>query len=241
MTGLRAWALVPARGGSQSIVGKNLVPLAGVPMLDYGVRAAIASARFERIVCSTDDAAIADRARHLGIAVQPRPAHLGGNEVAVAEVARDFLRRHDSDGLPDVLALIQPTSPFIEPAQIRDLLDRMAADPEAQSGQTVCLPAHNYHAWNQRVVEGGRVRFHFRAERESAYNKQRKPKFHVFGNLVAVRPAALLKGKDFFAEPSAAVVIPWPYNLDVDGPDDVTLAEALLAAGVVRLSQMQSR
>ena len=136
------------------------------------------------------------------------------------------------------VVLIQPTSPFLLPAHVSELLDRMQADPEANSGQTVCPVVHNFHAWNQRVVEDGRVRFKFAEERRIAFNKQRKPKLYTFGNLVAARPRALMAGSDFFAEPSAAVEIAWPYNLDVDSADDLLLAAALLQAGIARIPKL---
>lgn len=232
---MRCWALVPARGGSKSIPLKNLVPLAGRPMLDYGVRAVQAADCCERILCSTDHDRIAARALDLGIEVDRRPDHLATDEAAVADVAREMLERRSAAGEapPDLLILVQPTSPFLLPAHVTALVQAMAADPGARSGQTVTPVVHNNHAWNQRVVEDGRVRFLFAEERKKAYNKQSKPKLHVFGNLVAVRPQALLEGEAFFAEPSACVDVPWPWNMDVDTAADVGLAEALMAAGLI--------
>ena len=232
---MTVWGFVPARGGSKSIPLKNLVPLAGVPLLDYGVRAAQTSGRVTRIICSTDDERIAARARHLGIEVDWRPAALATDEAPVAEVAREFLER---TGRPDVLLLVQPTSPFLLPEHVQALLDAMARDPAARSGQTVAVCPHNHHAWNQREVVDGRVCFKFWAERAAAHNKQAKPKLFVFGNLVGARSSALLDGTGFFAEPSVAVEVPAPYDFDVDRPADVSVAEALIRSGGVRLSHM---
>jgi len=230
------WALAPARGGSKSIPLKNLLPLAGVPLLDYGIRAAQASASVSRIICSTDDDQIAERARYLGIEVDRRPPHLAGDATPVAEVAIDFLARH---GSPKLLVLVQPTSPFLLPEHIDELIGRMLADSAARSGQTVAPCPHNHHAWNQREVAGGYVRFKFPEERRQAYNKQSKPNHYVFGNLIVVRPDALALG-DFFAEPSVAVDIPPPYDFDLDTASDVLVAEALLAAGAIRLPHMNT-
>lgn len=232
---MKPWAIVPARGGSKSIPLKNLVPLAGVPLMNFVLRAAQASGRLTRIVCSTDDNQIGARARELGIEVDWRPVGLATDESPVAEVAREFLRRA---GAPDILVLVQPTSPFLLPEHVRLLLDALEADPAARSGQTVTVCPHNHHAWNQREVIDGHVRFRFSAERAAAYNKQTKPKHYVFGNLVAVRTSALLDGEGFFAEPSVAVEIPAPYDFDLDAPGDVAIAEALILAGVVRLPHM---
>lgn len=234
------WAMVPARGGSKSIPGKNLIPLAGVPLLDYGIRAGKCSDRIDRIVCSTDDDAIAARARALGVDIAERPAELAGDETPVAEVARELLASERARGvsIPDWLVLIQPTSPFLIVSHIAALLDALAARSAARSGQTIVPVSHNHHAWNQRTVGDGLVTFRFANERRAAYNKQRKPVLYVFGNLIAVRPSALESGDDFFAEPSVGVEIERPYDFDLDGPDDVPVAEALIAHGVVRLPHM---
>lgn len=232
-----AWAFVPARGGSKSIKNKNMALIAGISMLDWGILAAQESGRLERIICSTDSSSIRRRAVHLGVEVDERPTKLAGDDVAVADVAREFIGRQGVH-LPDILVLVQPTSPFLRPDDVINLLEAMANDPQALSGQSVSMPSHNNHAWNQRIVEAGRVRFFYPDERKVAYNKQRKPQLYVFGNLVAIRTRALLRGKDFFAEPSVAVKIDWPYNLDVDGPDDLALANALVASELVDLPYM---
>lgn len=234
---MMVWALIPARGGSKSIPLKNLLSLGGQPLLEFGVRAAQASSRIARIICSTDSDTIAERASVLQIEVDRRPAHLATDDAPVADVACEFLARN---GSPDILVLVQPTSPFLLPEHIEALLDAMGRDSAAQSGQTIVPCPHNHHAWNQREIVGGHVRFKFAAERAVAYNKQSKPKLYVFGNLVAARPAALLAGRGFFAEPSVAVEIRPPYDFDLDGPGDVAIAEAMLRAGTVHLPHMKT-
>ena len=110
----------------------------------------------------------------------------------------------------------------------------------ANSAQTVAPVPHNHHAWNQRTKTADRVSFVFHAERSEAYNKQRKPAYYVFGNLVAARSAALLSGMDFFAEPSVAMDILRPYDFDLDTQDDIVVAEALIASAAVSLPHMNS-
>jgi CMP-N,N'-diacetyllegionaminic acid synthase len=235
------WALVPARGGSKSVPYKNLLSLAGRPLLDYGVRAAQASGRIDRIIGSTEDARIAERFRSLGVEVDDRPARLAADDTPVAEVAVDMLKRLGGNKPPDILLLVQPTSPFLLPEHITALLQRMTDDKQARSGQTVSPCPHNHHAWNQRVLKDGRIGFVFAEERRRGYNKQAKPKHWVFGNLVGVRTGALLAGEGFFAEPSAAVEIAAPYDFDLDTAEDVKIAEALLSGGVVDLPHMRSK
>ncbi len=240
----KIWALVPARGGSKSIPYKNLVPLAGRPLLDYGVLAAKACERLDRIICSTEDDNIAERARTLGIEIDRRPISLAGDMTKVEDVVREMLARlsnGESRLLPDILVLIQPTSPFLCREHIDAVLDAMLADPQCRSGQNITPIPHNHHAFNQRSLEKGRAILKFENERRIAYNKQSKEPLYGFGNLYAARAEAILDGDTFFASPAVATVVPRPYNFDLDGPSDIPFAEAILGAGLVKLPHLDER
>jgi len=233
------WAVVPARGGSKSIPLKNLVSIAGRPLLDYGVTAAKSSGVCDRIIGSTDDDRIAERFRQLGIEVDRRPSKLGGDDTPVLAVIRDLLARHQSaSGLPWLIVLVQPTSPFLLPSHAEGLVRLMAERRSAKSGQTVALCPHNHHAWNQREIADGIVHFVHQSEREKAYNKQTKPERWVFGNLVATTAAAIMAGEGLFASPSAAYPIERPYDFDLDVKSDVDIATALVTSGVAKLRHL---
>lgn len=238
---MTVWGLVAARGGSKSIPLKNLLPLAGRPMLDYVVRAGQGSGVLNRILCSTDSGRIAARAHALGIDVDRRPASLATDDAKVDDVARDLLERARARGetLPATVVLLQPTSPFLQPHHIRDLLVFMNQQPAALSVHNVYAVPHNMHSWNQRTVaEDGAVQFPFEAERQRARNKQEKPKLYVFGNLIATRTDALLAGDGFYAKPSYAYLIPSQYAFDLDQSADIAMAETLIASGLVNLDHL---
>jgi CMP-N-acetylneuraminic acid synthetase len=239
---MQAWALVPARGGSRSIAMKNLVQLAGRPLIDYAIAAAKACPRIRRIVCSTDSEPIAARARALGVEISPRPPHLATDDAKVDDVARDFLAAQPDTERPEAIVLVQPTSPFVLPDHIGELLALLETRREAASVHNVARVSHNHHAWNQRMVDAeGRVSFLFSAERKAARQKQQKPPLWVFGNLIAARSDALLRGAGFYAEPAFAQPIEPPYDFDLDGPHDVKAAEALIASGAVQLDHLTGR
>ena len=113
---------------------------------------------------------------------------------------------HDSNGtFPAAVVLLQPTSPFLLPEHIEACLDGLKLHPAAQSAQTVTSVPHNMHAFNQREFDGRFVRFRFEAERNLAYNRQRKPVLYGFGNLYVTRSQALLAGEQVYAKPSFGV------------------------------------
>ena len=236
---MAAWAMVPARGGSKSIPLKNLLPLAGRPLLDYVVCAGKASGVLARIICSTDSEQIAERARELGIEVDRRPDALSTDETKVDDVAQNLLTRLSGERLPEAVVLLQPTSPFIQPQDIRNLLRFLDDRPLAQSVHNVYSVPHNLHAWNQRSVgKDGQVTFPFEAQREQARNKQQKPILFAFGNLIATRASALLSGNGFYAKPSYALPIATQFAFDLDQKSDIAIAEAMIAAGLVAIDHL---
>ncbi len=234
------WGFVPARGGSKSIPLKNLVDVGGRPMLDYCVLAAMTSGRLSRVIVSTDSNRIAQRARLLGVDVDNRPTELSGDEVLVDNVVKEFLERTSTTSpLPDALALIQPTSPFILPKHFVQLFDALEARPDALSAHNVVAVPPIAHAWNQRWInEKGEIEYLFPEQRKLVRQKQDKPALKILGNLLVTRCKAYLSGKGVYAEPSVGVEIDRPYDFDLDGPDDLIVARALISAGAVDLSHL---
>ncbi|WP_445395387.1 cytidylyltransferase domain-containing protein [Streptomyces sp. LE64] len=116
----RVLAVVPARGGSKGVPGKNLAQVGGVPLVVRAVEACRAAPHVDDVVVSTDDLAIAGAARRAGAEVVVRPADLAGDtassEAAVLHALDAHAARH---GRPvDVVLLVQCTSPFLTGADV---------------------------------------------------------------------------------------------------------------------------
>lgn len=225
-----AIGLIPARGGSKSIPLKNLAPLGGQPMITYVMAAGVKAPCLSGVFCSTDHPDIASIAERGGVRVLRRPDALGQDDTPVTAVMIHVLETLASTQgfMPGMVALLQPTSPFLLAEHIEQCVAALRRRPDADSSQTITPVFHNAHAFNQRVVENGLVRFRFLEERHAAYNKQRKPKHYIFGNLVVTRSRALLAGKDCFGDVSVPVEIPRVYSLDIDTLEDLDYADYLV-------------
>lgn len=119
-----ATAIIPARGGSQGLPGKNLARVGGLPLITRAVLAALAARRIGRVVVTTDDDDIAEAARAAGAEVVERPAALAGSD-ASSESA--VLHALDAGGAAAVTVFIQATSPFIDPADLDAAVERIAS------------------------------------------------------------------------------------------------------------------
>jgi CMP-N-acetylneuraminic acid synthetase len=231
------WGFIPARGGSKSVPLKNLAPLRGRCLLDYCIAAAHGAESTSRLICSTDSDPIAKRCAELGVEVHVRPDHLGADSTPLFDVLLHFFKHINEreGGVAEFIALLQPTSPFLLPEHVDRCVRGLRADKSAASAQTLVHCPHNHHAYNQRVVSDGKVRFRYLEERRRAYNKQSKPEHFLFGNIVVFRTRPALKQGIVFAEPSLAFEIPLLYGFDCDGPDDFKIGEALLSSQLVVL------
>ena len=235
------WGIIPARGGSKSIPFKNMALLHGRSLMEYVVEAGKASKRITRLICSTDDDRIASFCRKYGVEIHRRPKELAQDDTPVHDVIIHLLTEiGEREGqVAGILLLLQPTSPFLLPEHIDRCVDLLIEDPDAESAQSISQLPHNHHAFNQRVIEGQYVRFKFSEDRKRCYNKQTKPTFYIFGNILVMRTSTLLEKKDLFGDRSCPFVIPFHYALDVDGPDDLELAEWLLERGRVQLPHLR--
>jgi len=233
------WAIIPARGGSKTIPMKNMVDLNGKPLIEYVIRTARSCGCLQRILCSTENKTILSYCLTRGIEVHKRPIELAGDQIHIADVLVDLLENMEGkeNRLPQFVALLQPTSPFVLPDHIQACISKLNQNKKANSAQTITTFPHNFHAYNQRVVKEGYVHFRFPRHRKKDWNKQKKPRFYAFGNVVVTKTIALLRTRDVFAIPSIPHNIPFHYALDVDGPDDLVSAEIMIQNGFVQLPQ----
>lgn len=111
---LRLLAVIPARGGSKRLPGKNILPLGGIPLIQWTINAGRDSGLCVDVLVSTDDRVIADIAKGGGATVPwLRPAHLATDTSDSASVIGHALAWYeDQHGLVDAVMLLQPTSPF---------------------------------------------------------------------------------------------------------------------------------
>ena len=207
--------LIPARGGSKGIPRKNLVQVGGKPLLAWTVEAARGASELTRVVVSTDDDEIADAA---GVDVLRRSAELAADATPMLDVVRHAV----SELSPDVVVLLQPTSP-LRRAEHVDAAVRLLLESGADAVVSVVAVPHRYSPEALMDVVDGRV-----VARGSARTRQEK-------ELVYARngPAVLTRrvdriGDDLYGGDVRPFVMDARDSLDVDDAFDFELADLLL-------------
>ena len=214
-------ALIPARGGSKAIPRKNLAPLGGRPLLAWTVDAARESRAVTRTVVSTDDDEIAAAARGLGADVLDRPPELAAGETPMRDVIEHALGEL---ARPDVLVLLQPTSPLRRSRHVDEAVELLLASG-ADSVVSVVEVPHRYRPGSLMALDGDRL---VRLSDDHAATRQEKPLVYARNGpaVLALRPDRI--GTDLYGGYCRPYVMAERESLDVDEPFDLELAELLL-------------
>lgn len=146
-------AIVPARGGSKGLPGKNIASFRGAPLIHWSIAAGLVAKTVQRVICSTDDETIRDVAVSAG-AEAPflRPAEFATDHSTDLELFRHaLLWFRDNEGfIPEIVVQLRPTTPLRQAHWIDECVEMLLADPAASSVRSVS-PAHPtpYKMWKR--------------------------------------------------------------------------------------------
>src|SRR5258708_1274510 len=141
-------ALIPARGGSKRLPGKNIRPFFGHPMLAYVVSAAVNSNLFAKVIVSSDDASVGRVGEWYGAEFMLRPPELASDTASLAEVARHVLQtlREREGRSPTVLWQSMPNCPLVRSSDLVDHWRRF--ESEGRTFQISVVPYRSgYPHW----------------------------------------------------------------------------------------------
>lgn len=219
-------ALVPARGGSKGLPGKNLATVGGSSLVARAVAAARSLPAITEVIVSSDHDAILEEAVRAGATPLRRPAHLAADDTPTDAVARAFvLDRHDVD----VLVVLQPTSPLRTSADIDACLQALVGAPAA----TTVAPVRHPPAWTFRMAAGNRLEPILGWEAVTARRQDAGHVYELTGAVYAVRADYLRQGGRLVGPETRAVVTPPERAVDVDDRVGLQLARALAEDGVI--------
>ena len=233
---MRTLAVIPARGGSKGIPGKNLVMLAGRPLLAYTADAVGASRHLDRAIVSTDDEAIATAAKRLGLDVPfIRPATLAVDSAPMLPVIQHALAAMTADGFAaDAVVLLQPTSPFRRGEHI-DAAIELLEESGADSVVSVVEVPHQFNPVSVMRLDGERLRPFLDAP--TVAGRDNKPRLLARnGPAVLVVRAKVVASGSLYGDDSRPLLMSPADSLDIDTPWDLSVAELMMHAGLARVN-----
>lgn len=218
---MRVVVVIPARGGSKGIPGKNLARVGGRPLVVRAVQAALAASLVDTVIVSTDDSDIAAAARAAGARVVVRPDELSGDTASSESALLHTLTQLETR--PEVTVLVQCTSPFIGAEQLDAAVQRVLDGPEDVVFSA--LESHEFQwAESNGAVFGVGHSATFRPRRQD-----RAPHFRETGAFYVMRTAGLVESGHRFFGQIGIQPVPLAHATEVDSLDDLALVQALAA------------
>lgn len=219
-------AIIPARGGSKGVPGKNLQLIAGASLIARTVRAALSAELVGAVYVSTDDPAIAAEARRAGAGVIDRPAAIAGDAASSEAALLHGLETLDAAGkTPDILVFLQCTSPFTTGADIDGVVGKLL-ETNADSALSIA-PSHHF-LWRDGAAPGEVEAFghdkHHRPRRQD-----REPQYAETGSVYAMRAAGFKQAKHRFFGKTVGHVVDDLNLMEIDTPLDLDLCRRAAA------------
>lgn len=227
-------ALIPARGGSKSVPRKNLLAVAGKPLIAYSIRHALECASVTRTIVSTDDAEIASVAVEFGADVPfYRPAEFATDFATDLDVFRHALEwlSEEEDYVPELIVHLRPTGPVRDVALIERAIALMLRHPEADALRSVGLAEQTpYKMWK---IDGSYLRPLIELsgfpEAHSMPRQKLPAAYWQNGYVDIVRPRAVLELDSMVGKVVLPFVIEGKIH-ELDYPDQIPALERAVQA-----------
>ena len=226
---MRILAVIPARGGSKRVPGKNVRKLGNKPLINWTIDSALNTPELSAIVVSTDDTQIAEIAQSAGATVPwLRPIKLATDEAKSVDVAIHALDWYEAEnGKVDGILLLQPTSPFRTTVTIQKAISLF----KNHKGSSIIgvSPVQNHHLYTlekygEFLVQYQQQRF----LRNRSHNKSQI--FAVNGAIYLVSPQEIRSNNSFLSSYLLPVIVESPIEaLDIDTEEDFKIAEMFLS------------
>ncbi|MFX1383485.1 MAG: cytidylyltransferase domain-containing protein [Promethearchaeota archaeon] len=228
---MKVLGLVPARGGSKGIKDKNIVNLAGKPLISYVIEALKKSETVDKIVCTTDSEKIAEVAREYG-AEAPflRPAEMARDDSAAYPALMHAVKKIEElqNYRPDYIVTAQPTYPLMKPEQI-DKAVNLAIEKQADSVVTVVELEHARHPYNIRYMEpDGTLQFWKEEEHYKYPTRQSKPQFYSFANILVTNYSTLMNRGRLEGVKNYPLVVELITSFDINIQEDLEIIEFIM-------------
>lgn len=229
IAGQSVLAIVAARGGSKGVPGKNILPIGGRPLIQWTIDAARGSRYIDRLILSSDDAAIMAVAAQAGCEVPfQRDAALASDTASSIDVVIDALQRVPGHA---VVVLLQPTSPLRSSADIDAAIELLDT-----SGAPACVSvrsAEEHPYWTYRLDAQGALAPFVATPDGLPLRRQDLPAAWCLNGAVYVaRVDWFMLNRGFLSPQTVGCPMPAERSLDIDTPADIERLKLIVEGGL---------
>jgi CMP-N,N'-diacetyllegionaminic acid synthase len=230
-------AIIPARGGSKGLPGKNIRILAGKPLMAWTIEQANCSNYIDKVIVSTEDNEIAEIARKYEAEVPfLRPKELARDDSPTIDVIIHAINWFEEKGnYFDIVVLLEPTSPLRDVEDIDKCIEMLISNPTAKAIVSVAKLESAHPEFNVTISDEGLIRKLNGTTNFNVLRRQELEEIYFFeGSVYISETLSLKQERTFYHESTLAYVVPKYKSLEIDEICDFICIEALMKAKIDR-------
>jgi len=217
-------AIIPARGGSKRLPRKNVVDLAGKPLIAWTIEAGLKSKYIDKVIVTSDDDEILSISQQYGAITIKRPDELASDTATTFDAIKHAI---DNAEAYNYIVLLQPTSPLRNVNHIDEAIELLMAK-KADAVVSVCEMDHS-PLWSNTLPEDGNMREFLREEIKNKRSQDLPTYYHLNGAIYICKTDKLLEQKSFFVKDDIfAYMMDRKNSIDIDEKEDFELAQIQL-------------
>jgi len=217
-------AIIPARGGSKRLPRKNVLDLAGKPLIAWSIEAGLKSKYIDKVVVTSDDDEILNIAIKLDVDTIKRPAELASDTSTTFDTIKHTI---DNIKIYDYIILLQPTSPLRTEKHINEAIELLESK-NAAAIISVCEAEHS-PLWSNTLLENNDMSNFLREEIKNKRSQDLPTYYRINGAIYICKTSRLLKEKTFFIKDKIySYLMKREVSIDIDELIDFKLVEVLV-------------
>jgi N-acylneuraminate cytidylyltransferase/CMP-N,N'-diacetyllegionaminic acid synthase len=231
INGKRVIAIIPARGGSKGLPGKNIKELCGKPLIAWSIEAGLASKYIDEVMVTTDSEEIARISRDFGATVPfIRPAELASDTATSFDTLKHAIDHYQNEKNEtfEYVVLLEPTSPLRDKNDIDKSIEQLTTEQDAMAIVGICKTESQNPAFLVKKDNRGFIVGYEDKEIKVLRRQDIKDVYFFEGSVYVSQIDALLHEKSFYHEHTIGYVVPKWKSFEIDDIDDFIMVEALL-------------
>ena len=223
-------AIIPARGGSLGLKNKNMYPLNGRPLLFYTLDAAKNAKLIDRIVVSSDSKKILNFSKQNSVEVIKRPKKISGSKSTTQEAiihCLNFLKKNENY-IPDIIIILQPTSPLRNSKHINKAIEIFLKDKKATSLVSCVKVPHNFHPMSLMKENNDGYLVNFLKRKKFIYRRQDKDSLFARNGAAIYIVKYEYVSKFLFGGKVINFIMDENTSIDIDSLADIKKAKKIL-------------
>lgn len=229
-------AIIPARGGSKRLPRKNVLDLAGKPLIAWSIEAGLTSKYVDKTIVTSDDDEILGIAKKLGVDDIKRPDELASDTATTFDAIKHTI---DNVKQYDYIVLLQPTSPLRDEKHIDEAIELLESK-NADALISVCEMDHS-PLWSNILPQDGNMSNFLRGEVLNKRSQDLEKYYRINGAIYICKTERLLEEKSFFLKNNIfAYKMDRRSSIDIDEEVDFEIAAAMIGKNQIDYEQTSS-